>query len=72
MSGSQLLPTLDPVTQQFVDGLPGIPPGMIYDPDEARASLRRAQSIAVGKPRVVSEDIEDAVGVRVFAIVPRS
>ena len=74
MSGSGLLPMLDPVTQHFVDALPTRPAALPYHPEDDRAALRRAQSLPVGKPRVATEDIDLPVGptgsVRVRVVRP--
>lgn len=55
MTQGGLFPFLDPVTQQFVDALPNAPAAP-YRPEEAAAALRKAQSRAVGKPRVACSD----------------
>src|SRR5215467_6213863 len=54
--------TLEPHTQQFVDGLAGVPPIYSLSPDEARSVLERAQSIPVGKPGAQIEDTAFPVG----------
>src|SRR5215471_12425756 len=55
-------PTLEPHTQQFVDGLAGAPPIYSLSPDEARSVLVQAQSIPVGKPGAKIEDTAFPVG----------
>jgi len=55
-------PTLEPHTQQFVDGLASAPPIYSLSPDEARSVLVRAQSIPVGKPSAKIEDTAFPVG----------
>jgi acetyl esterase len=55
-------PTLEPHTQQFVDGLAGAPPIYSLSPTEARSVLKRAQSAPVGKPSARIEDITFPVG----------
>ena len=57
-------PVLEPVTQQFVDGLAasGAPPLHTLTPAAAREVLVRAQSAPIGKPAVRSEDAVFPVG----------
>jgi acetyl esterase len=55
-------PTLEPHTQQFIDGLVGAPPIYTLSPAEARSVLVRAQSVPVGKPSAKIEDIAFPVG----------
>jgi len=55
-------PTLEPHTEQFIDGLAGAPPIYSLSPDEARSVLVQAQSIPVGKPSAQIEDIAFPVG----------
>jgi len=55
-------PTLEPVTQQFVDSLAGAPPIYTLSPADARSVLARAQSAPVGKPSAQIEDIAFPVG----------
>src|SRR5215470_990697 len=55
-------PTLEPHTQQFVDGLAGTSPIYSLSPDEARSILVRAQSIPVGKPSAKIGDAAFPVG----------
>src|SRR5215469_13819154 len=62
MTIDTIRPTLEPHTQQFVDGLAGAPPIYSLSPDEARSVLVRAQSIPVGKPSAKIEDIAFPVG----------
>jgi acetyl esterase len=50
--------TLEPMTQQFLDGLSGVPPLLTLSPIEARAAFSRLQSLPIGKP---SARIDDAV-----------
>ena len=54
--------TLEPHTQQFIDGLAGAPPIYTLSPADARSVLARAQSIPVGKPSAQIEDIALPVG----------
>ena len=54
--------TLEPHTQQFVDGLAGAPPIYTLSPADARCVLARAQSTPVGKPSAQIEDITLPVG----------
>src|SRR5262249_39887349 len=62
MTIDTIRPTLEPHTQQFVDGLAGAPPIYSLSPDEARSVLVRAQSIPVGKPSAKIEDTAFPVG----------
>jgi acetyl esterase len=55
-------PALEPHTQQFVDGLAGVPPIYTLSPADARSVLKRAQSAPVGKPSARIEDITFPVG----------
>jgi acetyl esterase len=55
-------PSLEPATQQFVDGLAGAAPIYTLSPAEARSVLARAQSAPVGKPSAQVEDIAFPVG----------
>jgi acetyl esterase len=55
-------PTLEPHTQQFVDGLAGAPPIYTLSPADARSVLVQAQSIPVGKPSTKIEDTAFPVG----------
>jgi hypothetical protein len=51
-------PTLEPHTQEFVDGLAGAPPIYSLSPDEARSVLMRAQSYTTREG--VYEDLDDS------------
>jgi acetyl esterase len=62
MSTATAQPTLELHTQQFIDSLAGAPPIYTLSPAEARSVLTRAQSIPVGKPSAVIEDITLPVG----------
>src|SRR5262249_8592960 len=55
-------PTLEPHTQQFIDGLAAAPPIYMLSPAEARSVLVGAQSVPVGKPSAKIEDIAFPVG----------
>jgi acetyl esterase len=55
-------PTLEPHTQQFIDGLTGAPPIYALSPSDARSVLVRAQSAPVGKPSARIEDLTLPVG----------
>src|SRR6516164_6407141 len=55
-------PTLEPHTQQFIDGLAGAPPIYSLSPDQARSVLVQVQSIPVGKPSAKIEDTAFPVG----------
>jgi acetyl esterase len=62
MTIDALPPTLEPHTQQFVDGLTGAPPIYTLSPGEARSVLVQVQSIPVGKPTAKIKDIAFPVG----------
>jgi len=62
MTIDALPPSLEPHTQQFVDGLAGAPPIYTLSPAEARSVLERAQSMPVGKPGAKIEDTAFSVG----------
>ena len=51
------LPILEPVTQQFLDGLAGAPAIHTLSPGDARSALVRLQSVPVGQPGVQTEDL---------------
>jgi len=55
-------PTLELHTQQFIDGLAGVPPIYTLSPADARSILAQVQSIPVGKPSAKIEDIAFPVG----------
>ena len=55
-------PTLEPHTQQFIDGLAGAPPIYTLSPADARSVLVQVQAIPVGKPGAKIEDIAFPVG----------
>jgi acetyl esterase len=55
-------PTLEPHTQQFIDGLAGAPPIYTLSPADARSVLVQAQAIPVGKPGAKTEDTAFPVG----------
>jgi acetyl esterase len=55
-------PTLELVTQQFVESLAGAPPIYSLAPADARSVLARAQSAPVGKPSAQIEDVAFPVG----------
>src|SRR6516162_2533736 len=62
MTIDTIRPTLEPHTQQFVDGLDGAPPIYRLSPEEARSVLVQVQSIPVGKPGAKIADIALPVG----------
>src|SRR6516162_7865326 len=62
MTIDTIRPTLEPHTQQFVDGLDGAPPIYRLSPEEARSVLVQVQAIPVGKPGAKIEDIAFPVG----------
>ena len=62
MTSDTIRPTLEPHTEQFIDGLASGPPIYSLSPDEARSVLVQAQSIPVGKPSAQIEDIAFPVG----------
>ena len=62
MTIDTIRPTLEPHTEQFIDGLASGPPIYSLSPDEARSVLVQAQSIPVGKPSAQIEDIAFPVG----------
>src|SRR5262249_6705212 len=62
MTIDTIRPTLEPHTQQFVDGLAGAPPIYTLSPADARSVLAQAQSIPVGKPSIQIEDTAFPVG----------
>ena len=55
-------PTLELHTQEFVDSLAGAPPIHTLSPADARSVLARLQSIPVGKPNALIEDMILPVG----------
>jgi len=55
-------PTLEPHTQQFIDGLAGAPPIYTLSPADARSVLVHVQAIPVGKPGAKIEDTAFPVG----------
>src|SRR5262245_61569587 len=55
-------PVLEPVTQQFVESLIGSKPVHTLMPIEARAVLSRLQSVPVGKPSAVIQEMTFPVG----------
>ena len=69
-------PSLEPVTQQFVDSLAGTASIHTLSPTQARAVLKRVQSIPVGKPPASLNDTLFPVGptgsVRVRIVRPRN
>src|SRR5215472_16034772 len=62
MSITTAQPTLEPHTQEFVDGLAGAPPIYTLSPADARSVLARSQSTPVGKPSAEIEDIALPIG----------
>ena len=57
MSTANAEPTLELQTQEFVDSLAGAPPMHTLSPVDARSVLARVQSIPVGKPYALIEDM---------------
>jgi acetyl esterase len=55
-------PSLDPVTQQFIDSMSGAPPFHTLPPTEARAAFEQLQSAPIGKPSAVITDLTLPVG----------
>jgi acetyl esterase len=55
-------PALEPLTQQFVDGLAGAPPIYTLSSTDARSVLVGAQSMPVGKPSAQIEDMVFPIG----------
>jgi acetyl esterase len=68
-------PILEPLTQQFVDSLAGFEPISTLTPVEARAVLSRLQSIPVGRPSAIIQEMSFPVGptgsVRIRLVRPR-
>ena len=62
MSTATAEPTLELHTQQFIDSLEGAPPIYTLSPADARSVLAQAQSIPVGRPSALIEDIALPVG----------
>jgi acetyl esterase len=56
------LPMLEPVTQQFIDGLASAPAIHTLSPGDARSVLVALQSAPVGQPGVQVEDLVFPVG----------